>query len=132
MKFDSITDMYKFFGSVPAMQNYINKRLAVHKTVVPPKDYIEHTILKRNVTINGFTLKEIDAFVEGQLSIINEIRNEISENPTYEAFQKWYTILTGKELQDEPDEPVTPSVTVVTIDDTDGVINEEELNDEKE
>lgn len=135
MHFDSLTDMYKFFGkSAPTMLDYVARRLDVHKTVVPALTYLNHAVIKRDVTINGFTLREIDAFVEGQQAIIQEMKEDLVDNPTEESLKKWIMMLHEKELSDKPvvEEPAPTGVVVHTIEDEPEPFNEKgELNEQE-
>jgi hypothetical protein len=133
MHFDSITEMCKFFGGVSNMLEYVKRRLAVHETVVPKQHYLKHVLINQDITINGFSLREINSFVEGQKAIINELKEDLVDNFTEDSFKKWVSIIYDKELSDEPiPDKVEPGVTVHTIVDEPAPFNSNgELNEQE-
>lgn len=65
IKYESLTEMLDSFGSVDKMLEYIDKRLDLMARRMEHQEYLDKVIIERSVFIDGFELREIDAFIEG-------------------------------------------------------------------
>ena len=65
IKYESLTEMLDSFGSVDKMLEYIAKRLDLMARRMEHQEYLDKVMIERSVFIDGFELREIDAFIEG-------------------------------------------------------------------
>ena len=65
IKYESLTEMLDSFGSVDKLLEYIDKRLDLMARRMEHQEYLDKVMIERSVFIDGFELREIDAFIEG-------------------------------------------------------------------
>lgn len=65
IKYESLTEMLGSFGSVDKLLEYIDKRLDLMARRMEHQEYLDKVMIERSVFIDGFELREIDAFIEG-------------------------------------------------------------------
>ena len=62
---EDLQGKYRKHGSMVHLLRYLNKRLRLLEMQMEPSQYIQHVIVDRDVYIDGFQLKEYDAFEAG-------------------------------------------------------------------
>lgn len=65
--YDSIGEMLKDLGSFNALEAYFKKRIDLMKIWMEPSEFIRKVIVDRDAYIDGFEIKEYDAFFEGYI-----------------------------------------------------------------
>lgn len=82
MSLEKVNDLYEKYrqlGSMAKLLRYLNKRLRLMEMQMEPAEYVKRVVVERDVYIDGFQLKEYDAFEQGYVTAWEEfINNEKS------------------------------------------------------
>lgn len=78
MSLEKVNDLYEKYrqlGSMAKLLRYINKRLRLMEMQMEPAEYVKRVVVERDAYIDGFQLKEYDAFEQGYEAAWEEFTN---------------------------------------------------------